>query len=145
MVSYHITTDEFCPLTPHSQRDCAGFLLVTPGDGSTGHTLDPISSSSHESDGGGRLPNALRHQGVHDLTSEVRDTPWEHRWMWWTCVRHRTRDSNRRASIDFCWLVTGFSGEAQHVKQKEYFCRLGSKQINSLAHLNKLKNYWYLS
>lgn len=40
------------------------------------------------------------------------------------------------------WVITGFSGEAEHVKQKaEYFCCIGSKQINSLAHLNKLKNY----
>lgn len=107
MIWYHCktyTTDGICALTLHGQLDCCtGLLLFMPEDGSTGEAFDPISSCSHESDRGGRLPDALRRPGVRDLTGEVRDTPWEHWRMRWTCVRHRTRDRNRWASIDFCW------------------------------------------
>ncbi len=35
-------------------------------------------------------------------------------------------------------VITGFSGEAEHVN---HFCQLESKQINNLAYLNKLNNY----
>lgn len=35
-------------------------------------------------------------------------------------------------------VITGFSGDAEHVKHKaQYFCRLESKQM---AHLNKRNN-----
>lgn len=45
---------EICSLTLDHQLDSAGFCLATPVFGSTGQTSEIVSSSSHESDGGGR-------------------------------------------------------------------------------------------
>lgn len=87
--------------TLYTQRDRPGLLLAAPEGSGAGQIFHPISTSSHKSYDGGRLPDALWHHGVHNLAGELWDTPREDRWMRWTRVRHGAGDINCRTGIDF--------------------------------------------